>query len=1074
MYSFHKLTVCLILVLACFDVNAQSDKRLSNKELETLQHYQIPLFNEIGNRIPYSQQYGKSIRIQVPTPSSINNFTKVSSICQDTSSRFFLRNDTLTYYPKSPVVTADGNLLISGIYFVRLPPFNKNRAFLMKCTPAGDVIWNKAYDSLNQVSQGFINYLKILELQDGSIVLGGVSGYAPNGNVQLLLTKTDPTGNIIWSKIYTSRLWGNGSGSSDYYFLQQLKQDSSSGDIYLAGSFNYNFGSSLMRINKANGNIVWSKAYHSMNAEQTFGLDIKANEIRLFNKASGTYSTFEVVRRINKASGDTIQSKFFKNDDTAANKLMIVGANSDLEILNNGHYVISGGCANDLNFGWDGVTPLYHAAVKELDSNLNFVRAYAFKNNILSNYYNTRLSIFPDGTGVFKMLHYISSYSGDDYTIQFNGNQILKQRKKHLSGEGVPYEPEMVRLPDGADMLVRLLGDTISGIPKIEFLRLHTFDSSSFCLGYTDNSTFIYPFSCSPIQLSSDSVRSNVFNEITNKTITAGNFEYYKLPACYQISNCDSLKLIPSSSAICQSQTLQIKGRKNLACGNPISWQYNNAPVSSVTQINDSTISITFNAPWTGYIYGSLQGCNTIIDSTFISVLQAPIALNLGPDTSICPGNTIILNAHSGYLTYTWQNGSSDSTFAVTQPGTYYVRTTDACGGIFRDTIIVNAHSPGPLSIGPDRTKCNQDTIHLNATAGFIQYIWSPAYNISSANGAGVIVNPIVDTSYFVKAEEIPGCFSYDTVHITVHNSPPINLGIDTSFCIGQSLNLNAGAGFINYLWNTGTINSQITVSTVGLYSIVATTQQGCKSYDTLRINNVYPLPVVTLDKNPVLCLGTIKSLDAGLFSAYRWQDGSVNRNLVVNTIGTYYVQVTDNNGCKGSDTSKINFTAPSPTNFLPADTSMCSYGTLSLESLNNYSSYLWNTGNTTSAILVSQPGTYWLETKDNNNCKGRDSVLIQLKQCTTGLYVPSAFSPNFDGANDSYRALLFGNVIKFNFKIYNRFGQGIFESQDQYKGWDGKYKGIEQVRGVYVWICSYQLSGENEKTAKGSFVLLK
>ena len=74
-----------------------------------------------------------------------------------------------------------------------------------------------------------------------------------------------------------------------------------------------------------------------------------------------------------------------------------------------------------------------------------------------------------------------------------------------------------------------------------------------------------------------------------------------------------------------------------------------------------------------------------------------------------------------------------------------------------------------------------------------------------------------------------------------MHNSPPINLGSDTSFCIGQSINLNAGSGFSTYQWSTGSTASQILVNTTGMYSVVATTQEGCKSFDTLQIQNVYP-----------------------------------------------------------------------------------------------------------------------------------------------------------------------------------------------------------------------------------------
>jgi hypothetical protein len=110
-----------------------------------------------------------------------------------------------------------------------------------------------------------------------------------------------------------------------------------------------------------------------------------------------------------------------------------------------------------------------------------------------------------------------------------------------------------------------------------------------------------------------------------------------------------------------------------------------------------------------------------------------------------------------------------------------------------------------------------------------------------------------------------------------------------------------------------------------------------------LRIANVWPNPVVALNKNPDLCTGSTRILQAGNFSSYLWQDGSTAPSFFATGIGTYYVTVTDNNQCKGSDTARIIRLLPLPANFLPADTSICSYGSLLLKSKNPYSNYSWN-----------------------------------------------------------------------------------------------------------------------------------
>jgi len=95
-------------------------------------------------------------------------------------------------------------------------------------------------------------------------------------------------------------------------------------------------------------------------------------------------------------------------------------------------------------------------------------------------------------------------------------------------------------------------------------------------------------------------------------------------------------------------------------------------------------------------------------------------------------------------------------------------------------------------------------------------------------------------------------------------------------------------------------------------------------------------------------------------------------------------------------------------------------------------------------------------------------------KECMKGIYVPTAFSPNLDGKNDIFRPLLFGNIIAFEWSVYNRYGQIIFTANDRLKGWDGTFKGAAQNAGSFVWVCRYQFSGESVQVKTGSVVLIR
>ncbi|HEX5652302.1 MAG TPA: gliding motility-associated C-terminal domain-containing protein, partial [Chitinophagaceae bacterium] len=492
-------------------------------------------------------------------------------------------------------------------------------------------------------------------------------------------------------------------------------------------------------------------------------------------------------------------------------------------------------------------------------------------------------------------------------------------------------------------------------------------------------------------------------------------------------------------------------------------------------QVNDSTFTLTFSQQWTGHIYASLQGCTLFHDSIPVRVLQAPAQLNIGPDSVLCPGNTILLNARSGYASYLWQDGSSDSAFLVTEPGTYHVTTTDACGSTYRDTVRINPHAPIPLSIGPDRSKCNSDTIHLSATTGFLNYSWSPGYNINSTSLQQVVVNPSVDTIYTVMAEKTPGCFAYDTVRIRVYHSPAITLGADTSLCQGDTLFLDAGPGFSSWNWNTGLSGRHLQVSDAGNYFVTATTIDGCKSSDTIRVLNVFSLPQVQLNPDTTLCMGATRTLDAGNgFTNYLWSTGATTQTIPVSGTGIYAVIVTDQHLCTGTDTTRISTILPTPKDFLPGDTAICSYGQLQLSPLQTYPAYQWSTGSQQHSVTIAQPGVYWLQVIDASNCQGRDSITVNPKECLKGFYIPTGFTPNNDGRNDSFKPFIFGIVKQYRFSIYNRWGQLVFETRDLLKGWDGRLGGLPQDSNVYAWTCLYQLEGEPPKLEKGTVVLLR
>lgn len=996
--------------------------------------------------------------------------------CIDTSGRFFLNQDSAQIYIGAYIRTQDGNLLLSGEHVDFRGQQFISKGFLMKCDENGNVFWTKLYDSVNHIKYSYLYYYRVLELQDGSILLGGSTPNQVTQNTDIVFTKTNNAGDIIWSKVYKSRLWGRGSGSTDYFYIQQMIQDAGSGNIFFTGP-HWSEGRNVTNLDANNGKVIWSNLYQMSYGgyfDNPFGLDIQNNDLLVFGRFVTSYENYISVYRLNKMTGDTIQSKFFQiiNDEKGYKAILHT---DPLVRLTNGNYIISGAQYHYYRNSYDiaDTLPLNHAGIIQFNQNIDFVNAFSVRNNARSNLSNTKVSIFPDGSGLFTMLNYISGYTANVYFVQFKNDIITKQRIRYYSNGGIPNEMQSLPLNDGGTLGIRLLGDSSDNSSKLEFLKLHVSDSSSKCLGIEDYSTFFSPFSLKGVRGYIDSIGTHDIIENPNKTITSENITVDYSPGCKKESFCDSLSIKTSKRQICVTDPVLLTVHKNPECGAPVFFDFGISGQPNIKQVNDSVYSLKFDTPWKGAIRASTYGCTLLLDSVEISVLPSA-SLNLGTDTVLCPGNSIILNAGGNFVNYLWQDDSTDSVFIVKASGKYFVKVTNGCGSTFVDTVIVKDHPPIPFDVGPDLEKCNDESLTISAPEGFISYSWSPDYNMNSSTSGTVIVNPQVSTLYKVKAEKPPGCFVYDSINVVVHTSPIINLGIDKAFCFGDSAVLDAGAGFVKYVWNTGGQSQEIIVKEKGDYFIIATNPDGCQSSDTIKVTQVFINPVIKFNKESNLCSGTSRELDAGNFISFEWSTGEKTRTINVNNVGVYIVKITDINTCTATDTAKIIALLPLPNNFLPADTSLCSYSSIELYPNNSFSKYVWNTGAYTSKITATHTGVYWLQVTDNNNCTGKDSIVLRPKDCMAGFFIPNSFTPNGDGVNDIFKPLLFGSVVKFEFIIYNRFGEIIFKTNKLNDGWQGNYKGNPQDSNMFLWVCKYQFKDEAEKTEKGAVMLLR
>jgi len=131
--------------------------------------------------------------------------------------------------------------------------------------------------------------------------------------------------------------------------------------------------------------------------------------------------------------------------------------------------------------------------------------------------------------------------------------------------------------------------------------------------------------------------------------------------------------------------------------------------------------------------------------------------VDLGPDFTLCPGDTATLDAGAGFVSYEWSDGSTEQTLVVTAAGTYSVTATDSAGCEADDEVEVNDDTDPPLDLGPDTTLCSGDTLLLDAGAGFADYLWS-----DSSIGQTLLIDTI--GVYWVTVIDSFGCIASDTI----------------------------------------------------------------------------------------------------------------------------------------------------------------------------------------------------------------------------------------------------------------------------------------------------------------------
>jgi gliding motility-associated-like protein len=537
----------------------------------------------------------------------------------------------------------------------------------------------------------------------------------------------------------------------------------------------------------------------------------------------------------------------------------------------------------------------------------------------------------------------------------------------------------------------------------------------SVCAGCGGNSDFpIFP--------------ANAVSAVNNNSCNNGVFKYdFQLPLTVANFNAPPL--------LCEGSTIQLVSTSSLAAS--VQWHFSD---DNSTVFGNSVVH-TFNSPGTYTITLTAQNpvtCNAVDTISRTITVVAPIVETLS-DVTVCNGVPVQLGQVSAdpNAVYSWLPNDGNLSdingplpiFTGSSSASYQLLVQhDVC----TDTLTQNVIVPQlELTLPNDTALCVPDNIDLNAviSPSTGSLIWSASPDFSNplnSNTQDLSINVFVNgmQTYFAQLTS-EGCTVEDSVSVFMVGDQATIQG-DFTACYGDTVSLsvlNPNPTF-NYQWQSnaqllsgqGTSSVEFIITAGTTVSVSAATPSGCFAQDTVQVAvSALNASTINASATPVVVLaGTNVQLNAS----------PVNAN--------YNYSWTPNLG-------------------------------------------LSNANNHNPTAFVGMTSTYNVTVSDGD-CVQQDSVTVRVVDFICGrptVYVPNAFTPNLDQANEWLYVR--GNFItELNFKVFDRWGELVFETNDQAVGWNGYYKSKKVDPAVFVYYLRAVCEGGEIYFEEGNITVLE
>ncbi len=371
---------------------------------------------------------------------------------------------------------------------------------------------------------------------------------------------------------------------------------------------------------------------------------------------------------------------------------------------------------------------------------------------------------------------------------------------------------------------------------------------------------------------------------------------------------------------------------------------------------------------------------------------------------------------------------------------------------------------------------CSLDSVskYLIEPAGATYYWWSD----QAASTAQILVH---DTGTYWCTAHYDACnTTIDTFQLVFVPYHQLELGADTVSCQDHPLLLNAGIYYYTYLWSTGQTTDTITASHTGEY--VLTTTDACGQQKDSVFITWQPTTPPPVASDTTICEYTSPVVLPVSGTAITWYQNAADTHglssqpfINTNDTGTYTFYVSQTiNTCvspKVAVTATIKY---KPMHSALASVSICSKDTILMGTRLPQVQYAWSTGDTACCLAAHTAGIY-TRTITNSCGTATDTTIIHTEPCEICVYLPNAFTPNGDGVNDILKPIVSCAVTDYRLRIYNRWGQMVFESYNPAFNWDGYLSGIACEKGAYAYLLEYTPTNTGHtRQVKGNVTLIR